>query len=235
MDCRNSAKNQVKGIFNNKICCDRVEIKSEKVKVQSTLKCKTKRKSPFSDYEPVKYAEALWLMMRGRPPNLVNDPEYRYMKKRLDNGVQYFDRKTIVRAEQVIHGFVYQEVLKRIHASHKKFNMPFISIHGDCWTSQANVSVFGVSISYYDFVTRRVETIVLYCAPLIHGKRAKDLEKILNSVLKQFKIKHEWIMQCVSDDEGGVRNAFKNTFKDAQSMKHVLHTNFKHYFVMHLL
>ena len=172
-----------------------------------------KFKGVWRDMTPLVYLEGLWCLMRNRPDLIVNDPEYRDIKRFLNAGAPMKDRKTIVRAQSVIHGFVFEAIEKRINESAKFFyHQPFISLQGDAWTSQGNKTYFGISASYYDIKTERVETIVIYCAPLINGKRASDLKKIVGSCLSMLNISENYVLQACSDDEGAVRNTFKQRF-----------------------
>ena len=97
----------------------------------------------------------------------------------------------------------------------------------------ANYSVFGVSASYYDVTSKRTETIVLYAASLVNGKKASELCAILRAVMQQMDISIDWVVQGISDEEGAVKNAMKLAFPDAAHdicLAHEIRTVLKHSF-----
>ena len=78
---------------------------------------------------------------------------------------------------------------------------------------------------------KKIETIVIYCGPLVNGKRKKDLDLILNACLSQVKIEKKFVIQTVSDGEGAVRNAMKACFPRVpheMCLAHQLQTVLKH-------
>ena len=195
-----------------------------------------KSKRFFKDYGPLKYMFAVWLMSSSRPSLLVEDTELRKIMKFLDLNVPLLSRSTEVRAEKAVYGFVFKSIKDRIAESAAFFDgAPFFSIQADAWTAQANYSVFGVSGSYYDVQSKRCETIILYAAPLTHGKKATELASILRAVIQQLDIDVSWISQVISDDEGAVRNGMKQAFPLAKSsvcMAHKIQTVLKHSFAL---
>ena len=188
------------------------------------------------DFNSLKYRLAYWLLCKGRPLYLVNDTEFRNILTFINSSCPTIDRTTVYRAMRVVHGFHFERIISRLHASAAYFrHKSFLVIQADVWTSQQNQSVYGISGSYYDIETKRVETIVFYCAPLLRGKKGEDLENILNAVLKLYGIKSEWVMQCVTDAEGSVSNSMSFAFPAAVHticLAHRLQTCLRHSFAL---
>jgi len=209
--------------------------KNVKFQKSKTLDVNKKKKDFFKSFATFRYRVALWLLMRGRPVVLVEDSEFRELViPFLNRNAPLLSRSTITRSQVSICGFVYLKIKERLDRSKDFFNnKPFISLQADCWTSKSNYSVLGISGSYYDVISSRVETIVFHCAPLLTGKRESDLQILLNGVLKSFNLKKHHILQTVSDDEGSIRNALKNNFflSDHQKcLAHRIQTLLKHSF-----
>ena len=101
-----------------------------------------------SDYTPLKFIQALWIMQNSRPCLLVEDVGLKRVVKYLDKHAPFYARNTISRACRAVYGFTFDAIRHRIRLSQKYFRQePFIVIQGDSWTSQGNLKVFGVSCS----------------------------------------------------------------------------------------
>ncbi len=198
-------------------------VKAEKGK-QGTLR--------FRDYKKLLYLEALWLMESGRPNFLMNDEGYRRVKNFFDSKCQNCGRHAVDRAQKIIYGFCLYRLRSKLKRAAEYFdNQQYITIQGDAWSNQAHIHVYGISIAFYDVEESRVCTVVLYCAPLYEGKAADKLEPIITSVVELMGIEKRHMLLCVSDDEGCVRNSFKNTFPKAvyyTCMAHKIQTCLKH-------
>jgi|GEM_PF-2450579 len=211
-------------------------IPNKKIRISNKVNTSIKKKKDFfKTFVTYRYRVAFWLLMRGRPVVLVEDTEFKDLViPFLNSNAPQLSRTTVTRAQVSICGFVYEKIKERLDMTKKYFNnKPFLSLQADCWTSKSNYSVLGISGSYFDVISNRVETIVFHCAPLISGKREEDLQKLLNAVLKSFNIVRGNILQTVSDDEGSIRNALTNNFLFAEHQKclaHRLQTLLKHSF-----
>jgi len=89
-------------------------------------------------------------------------------------------------------------------------------------------------VKYYDpFINKNVCHTLDSC-PIIGGKAAVDLQRMIERTLSRFDIEKKHVLQTVSDCEGSVQNAFKAAFEHkgihVSCMIHVLQTVIRHAF-----
>ena len=104
-------------------------------------------------YPQARMRQALWIMYHGLPSTVVSSPLYKKFICSLNNTFAVQERTSESREEQTLYGYFFKGLKERLKKCAEFFNhKPFISFQMDCWTSQSNMSVCGISISYFDIV-----------------------------------------------------------------------------------
>ena len=156
--------------------------------------------------EIARVREALWLMTSTLPSTVVENEEYRSFLRSLNKEITFKSRQTESEMELAIFGFCVKEIKERIKKSYRYFMDEFICLECDVWTSQSNLSVLGVGITFYDVIEKKAVTIVLGAVPLVKGKTAAELIVLIRKILALFDIKSEYIHSAVGDGEKAVQN-----------------------------
>ncbi len=230
---KRSSLSDITGLNLDPINVNAVKVENKTILDHNFFKKKYSRKVN-RDYSVMKYYQALWIMENSRPCLMSDDVGLHRLITYLDSDAPKASRMTIARACKVVYGFAIDEIKRRIKLSCDYFKGErFVCIQGDSWTSQSLMNVFGLSASFYCTISQRMETIVLYCAPLKNGKDAIALKRIMLAVLEPFGLSPEHILQAISDAEGAVVNGMEKAFPGAYTdicLAHRLQTCIKHCF-----
>ena len=178
---------------------------------------------------------AWWLVLSGRESTVVEDELLTEIFHNFDPSFELMSRGTEVRRETTIYAVAFYHMKETFAKCAAWYNeMPYLSLEGDGWSSQSNKAVFVLSVKYYDpFINKNVCHTLDSC-PIIGGKAAVDLQRMIERTLSRFGIEKKHVLQTVSDCEGSVQNAFKAAFDSrdihVSCMIRVLQTVIRHAF-----
>ena len=174
---------------------------------------------------------SLWLMDSTMPSTVPDNPFFPAFVSMLNYNFKPKSNNTELRYEKAIFGFCFLELKRRLKNSYQYFNEPFLILESDAWTAENNVSVFGISCTFYDLVLKKAVTVLLASEPIVKGKTAEDLKLLIKGCLSKFNIEMSWVKKCVADEEGAVQNCLKELFNEVDvCMAHKLQTLIRHAF-----
>ena len=184
-------------------------------------------------YDKARVLQSLWIMTSALPSTIPDNQHFKNFVGLLNTNYMPKSKDTELRIEQSIFGFCFKELKKRLKKSWNFFKIPFLTLQADAWTAQSNLSLLGISVSFYDLNLKKSFTALLACEPLIEGKTASELTVLIKGCLAKFEIDLFWIHACIGDEEGAVQNALKSICSNTSiCMAHKLQTMIRHAFAL---
>ena len=99
---------------------------------------------------------SLWLMDSTLPSTVPDNSYFKAFISMLNYNFKTKSKDTELRVEHAIFGFCFNELKKRLTKSYEYFQAPFMCLETDAWTAENNVTVLGVSATFYDLIKKNV-------------------------------------------------------------------------------
>lgn len=194
----------------------------------------TVRNAGVKNLDVINLMLVLWLVVKGRPPNMINDELFVFFVQMLEDSYHPPSYRTYVKLEEKLGLHLYAKLQNSLDAAKEFFgdsDLGWLSFQYDGWTSHDNKSYLGISISFYDPISNQKLQVILAIFQLTEGKKAVDLAKSLERVFEIYGISNSSLFHAVRDGEAAAQNAsnlVKNGLFNDSCFCHDLQTVVKH-------